>query len=125
MHSEKLRECPLRRSTGGFAAAVVGVGNRGPNSSTPRVQTAPRHRVQFAVFDLLEQAGAFNVDGRARNGAQIRIDAIGPREPEDCARALLRLRPGERQNAMKQFAVVADSHSTVALEIAHATAERS
>src|SRR6266404_3781750 len=123
MHGEQLRECTLRRSAGGFAAAVVGIGKRGPNPSTTRMQAAPRHRVQFADFDLIEQLGAFDVDGCARDGTQIRIDAFGPREAEDRVRALLRLRPGKRQNAMKQFAVVADSHTTVALEIAHANAE--
>ena len=123
MHGKKLRERALRRRAGGLAAAVLAIGKRGPNHSAPRMQAAAGHCAQFAVIDLLEQLGALSVEGCAQDGAQIRIDAIGPREAEDRVRALLRLRPRQCQNPMKQFAVVADSHPTVALEIAHANAE--
>ena len=123
MHGKKLRKRTRRSGTSGFAATVVGVGKRRPDPGAPRMQAAPGHRVQFAILDLFQQLGALIVEGGARDGAQVRIDAIGPREAEDGVRTLLRTRSREPQNVAKQLSVVTEPHSTVALEVVHANAE--
>jgi hypothetical protein len=122
-HRQKLGERAPRRCARRLAAAYLLVGDGGPDCSAPHAQAAASHRTQFRFHEPVEQRAPLIIEGCAQDVAEVRIDAIRPREAERSMRTLLDARAGQRQYAAEHLAVVAHLHSAVVLESAHVNAK--